>query len=111
MDHLDLIIMGGFFGGGRRKGISRFLVGAAVPPATEGMCVGEVSQFLRCLNSEQICLLLCIIYVQIFYYLGNCRVLNPLKPNGNYMSHLFQQCIYEFHVILRINSNYFAEQH
>lgn len=39
MDHLDLIVMGGYFGEGRRRGISHFLVGAAVPPATEGMCV------------------------------------------------------------------------
>lgn len=39
MDHLDLIIMGGYFGEGRRKGISHFLVGAAVPPPVEGMCV------------------------------------------------------------------------
>lgn len=36
MDHLDLIIMGGYYGEGRRKGISHFLVGAAVPPAAEG---------------------------------------------------------------------------
>lgn len=36
MDHVDLIIMGGYFGEGRRKGISHFLVGAAVPPAAEG---------------------------------------------------------------------------
>ncbi|XP_069681895.1 DNA ligase 4-like isoform X2 [Periplaneta americana] len=37
MDHLDLIIMGGYFGEGRRKGtISHFLIGAAVPPSTEG---------------------------------------------------------------------------
>lgn len=36
MDHVDLIIMGGYFGEGRRKGISHFLLGAAVPPATEG---------------------------------------------------------------------------
>lgn len=42
MDHVDLIIMGGYFGEGRRKGISHFLVGAAVPPATEGnFCVSE----------------------------------------------------------------------
>jgi ATP-dependent DNA ligase len=39
MDHVDLIIMGGYFGEGRRKGISHFLLGAAVPPATEGVCV------------------------------------------------------------------------
>jgi ATP-dependent DNA ligase len=40
MDHVDLIIMGGYFGEGRRKGISHFLVGAAVPPAAEGnVCV------------------------------------------------------------------------
>lgn len=39
MDHVDLIIMGGYYGERRRKGISHFLVGAAVPPTTEGECM------------------------------------------------------------------------
>jgi len=58
MDHVDLIIMGGYFGEGRRKGISHFLVGAAVPPAAEGnvyvrewmseiICVWEISVYER----------------------------------------------------------------
>jgi ATP-dependent DNA ligase len=51
MDHVDLIIMGGYFGEGRRKGISHFLVGAAVPPTTEGMyeivCVCCYTKFLK----------------------------------------------------------------
>nr|CAD7433371.1 unnamed protein product [Timema monikensis] len=38
MDHLDLIIMGGYYGDGRRRGIiSHFLVGVAVPPTIEGI--------------------------------------------------------------------------
>jgi ABC-type antimicrobial peptide transport system permease subunit len=42
--------------------------------------------------------------------------INPLKPNGNYMSHLLQQsktllfCIYGFRMILIVNSNYFLKQ-
>nr|CAD7410420.1 unnamed protein product [Timema cristinae] len=43
MDHLDLIIMGGYYGDGRRRGIiSHFLVGVAVPPTVEGT---EPSEF------------------------------------------------------------------
>jgi len=49
MDHMDLIIMGGYFGEGRRKGISHFLVGAAVPPAAEGnVCVSEWMDKIVC---------------------------------------------------------------
>ncbi|PNF19465.1 hypothetical protein B7P43_G02347 [Cryptotermes secundus] len=47
MDHVDLIIMGGYFGEGRRKGISHFLLGAAVPPATEGMEPVEFHSVVR----------------------------------------------------------------
>jgi ATP-dependent DNA ligase len=58
MDHVDLIIMGGYFGEGRRKGISHFLVGAAVPPTTEGECIRlcactYVLEFVRLSHSSE----------------------------------------------------------
>jgi hypothetical protein len=41
----------------------------------------------------------------------------PFKRSGNYMQHLLQQsvilhtaCIYGFHIILRINNDYFLKQ-
>lgn len=55
MDHLDLIIMGGYFGEGRRKGISHFLVGAAVPPAAEGMEPVEFHSVTRVGSGYSIC--------------------------------------------------------
>jgi hypothetical protein len=40
--------------------------------------------------------------------------INPLKPNGNYTSYLYAAavnnssiCIYVFHIILPVNTNYF----
>jgi hypothetical protein len=41
--------------------------------------------------------------------------INPLKPNGKYMSHLLQQsitafCFCGFHVILTVHSDYFLKQ-
>jgi ATP-dependent DNA ligase len=55
MDHVDLIIMGGYFGEGRRKGISHFLLGAAVPPATEGerVCVRLLHSSEKILTLDQ----------------------------------------------------------
>jgi len=37
MEHLDLIILGGFYGEGKRGGlVSQFLLGVAKPPAVAG---------------------------------------------------------------------------
>jgi len=38
MEHLDVIILGGYYGEGRLRGglVSQFLLGVAKPPATPG---------------------------------------------------------------------------
>jgi hypothetical protein len=43
-------------------------------------------------------------------FLETLRI-NPLKPNGNYMSHLLNSsfCIYGFRMILTVNSDYFLK--
>jgi hypothetical protein len=89
MDHLDLIIMGGYYGEGRRKGIiSHFLVGAAVPPATEGMCVcvcvcvrlDIILKIFQLRTNISLLPYVCVcgVCVCVYVYLGYCRVLKQL---------------------------------
>jgi hypothetical protein len=64
-------------------------------------------------------LIFCISFQQSIATAHKTMSLNPFKPSDNYMHLLFQQsvilrfahqCIYRFHVILRVNSDYFPEQ-
>jgi hypothetical protein len=53
---------------------------------------------------------------QVYYFI---TVHHPFENSGNYMYHLLQksiilfctQCIYRFHMILRVSSDYFLKQH